>query len=106
MAHTVIDDLTAAVDMQAGAVVSKVVCREPGVNVTVFGLDAGEGLTEHRAARAAVAQVISGRLRFTADGDEMDAGPGFWIYIAPNTRHALTAVEPTVMLLTLLTVGE
>jgi quercetin dioxygenase-like cupin family protein len=102
MAHTVIEDISTAVDIQAGAVVSKVVCREPGANVTVFGFDSGEGLTEHQAARAAVVQVISGRLRFTADRDEMDAGPGFWLYMAPNTPHALVAAEPTVMVLTLL----
>jgi quercetin dioxygenase-like cupin family protein len=52
-------------------------------------------------ARAAVVQVITGRLRFTIDGDELDAGPGFWLHMAPGTPHSLVAREPTVMLLTL-----
>jgi quercetin dioxygenase-like cupin family protein len=98
----VIRDIATAVDIQSGAVVSKVVHRDEGVNVTVFGFDAGQELTEHQAARAAVVQVISGRLRFTADGEELDAGPGFWLHMAPNTPHALVATEPTIMLLTLL----
>ncbi len=55
--------------------------------MTVFGFDAGQGLTEHRAARAAVVQVIKGRLRFTADGEQIDAGPGFWLHTAPDTPH-------------------
>lgn len=46
-------------------------------------------------------QVITGRLRFTIDGDELDAGPGFWLHMAPGTPHSLVAREPTVMLLTL-----
>jgi quercetin dioxygenase-like cupin family protein len=100
--HAVIPDIATAVDIQPGAVVSKVVHRDEGVNVTVFGFDAGQELTEHQAARAAVVQVITGRLRFTADGEEIDAGPGFWLHMAPNTPHALVAVEPTIMLLTLL----
>jgi len=100
--YAVIRDIATAVDIQSGAVVSKVVHRDEGVNVTVFGFDAGQELTEHRAARAAVVQVISGRLRFIADGDEIDAGPGFWLHMAPNTPHALAATEPTIMLLTLL----
>ena len=100
--HAVIRDIATAVDIQSGAVVSKVVHRDDGVNVTVFGFDAGQELTEHQAARAAVVQVISGRLRFTADGEELDAGPGFWLHMAPNTPHALLATEPTIMLLTLL----
>ena len=89
-------------EIQPGAIVSKVVQREEGLNVTVFGFDAGQELTEHRAARAAVVQVLTGRLRFTADGEELDAGPGFWLHMAPDTPHALVATEPTVMVLTLL----
>jgi quercetin dioxygenase-like cupin family protein len=102
MTYTVVNDIAAEVEIQPGAVVSKVVHRDENVNVTVFGFDAGEGLTEHRAARAAVVQVVSGRLRFTAEGEEFDAGPGFWLHLAPDTPHALAALEPTIMLLTLL----
>ena len=102
MTHTVISNIETAVSIQADAVVSKVVHRDETLNVTVFGLDAGQELTEHQAARAAVVQVISGRLRFTADGEAIDAGPGFWLHMAPNTPHSLVATEPAVMLLTLL----
>lgn len=102
MPHTAIDDITAAVEIQPGAVVSKVVHRGDGLNVTVFGFDAGQELTEHRAAKAAIVQVLSGRLRFTVDDTEHDAGPGFWLHMAPDAPHALVATEPTVMLLTML----
>jgi len=101
MTHVAIPDVAAAVDIQSGAVVSKVVHRDESLNVTVFGFDAGQELTEHRAARGAVVQVIAGRLRVVADGAELDAGPGFWIHMAPDTPHSLVATEPTVMLLTL-----
>jgi len=101
MAHVVITDPSQAVDVQSGAVVSKVVHRDEALDVTVFGFDAGEGLTEHRASRAAIVQVLTGRLRFTAEGEELDAGPGFWLHMTPGTPHSLTATEPTVMLLTL-----
>jgi quercetin dioxygenase-like cupin family protein len=101
MSHTAIADAAAVVAIQAGAVVSKVIYRDENVNVTVFGFDVGEGLTEHQAARAAIVQVLSGRMRFTADGEELDAGPGFWLHMAAGTPHALVAIEPTVMELTL-----
>ena len=35
------------------------------------GFDTGEGLTEHTAVRPAIIQVLSGRLRFTVEGDEI-----------------------------------
>lgn len=102
MPHTAIPDVVAEVAIQPGAVVSKVIHRDDGLDVTVFGFDTGQELTEHRAARAAVVQVITGRLRFTADGQELDAGPGFWLHMSPETPHSLAASEPTIMLLTLL----
>lgn len=102
MTHDVVDDVVAAVAIQPGAVVSKVLHRGDGLNVTVFGFDADQELTEHQASRAAIVQVLSGRLRFTADGVVHDAGPGFWLRMGPGTPHALVATEPTVMLLTLL----
>jgi quercetin dioxygenase-like cupin family protein len=100
--HTALDDLAAAVAIQPGAIVSKVIHRDDLTNVTVFGFDTGQELTEHTSGRAALVQVVSGRLRFTADGEELDAGPGFWLHMAPDTPHALVATAPTIMVLTLL----
>jgi len=102
MPHTVIADTAATVAIQEGAVVSKVIYRDEELDVSVFGFGAGEGLTEHQASRPAIVQVLSGRMRFTADGEELDAGPGFWLHMTAGTPHAIVAVEPCRMLLTLL----
>jgi len=101
MPHSLITDPASAVVLQSGAVVSKVVHRDDGMNVTVFGFDSGEELTEHQTGRTAVVQVLSGRLRFTVDGEQLELGPGSWLQMSPNTPHSLIATEPTVMLLTL-----
>ena len=101
MAHTLISDPASEVTIQAGAVVSKVLHRGDGLNVTVFAFGAGEQLSEHQAARTAMVQVLSGRLRFTVDAEELDLGPGSWLHMTPGAPHSLTATEPTVMLLTL-----
>jgi quercetin dioxygenase-like cupin family protein len=101
MPHSLIPDPASAVVIQPGAVVSKVVHRGDGMNVTVFGFDSGEELTEHQSGRTAVVQVMSGRLRFIVDGEQVELGPGSWLQMAPGTPHSLIASEPTVMLLTL-----
>jgi quercetin dioxygenase-like cupin family protein len=101
MPHFLINDPPNEVVIQPDAVVSKVVHRGDGMNVTVFAFDAGQELTEHQAARAAVVQVLSGRLRFTIDGEELELAPGSWLHMAPGTPHSLVATEPTIMLLTL-----
>lgn len=102
MPHLFILDPGAAVSVQPGSVVSKVIHRDAELSVTVFGFDAGEGLDEHQTGRVAIVQVLSGQLRLVVDGDDVDAGPGSWLHMAPGTSHALRATEPTVMLLTLL----
>ncbi len=101
MPHAAIANVASAVVIQPGAVVSRVIHRDEELNVTVFGFDSGEGLTEHRSSQAALVQVLVGRLGFVADGEEFDAGPGFWLHMSPGTPHALVAKAPTLMLLTL-----
>ena len=105
MAPFVLSDIASAVDIQAGAVVSRVIFRDKQTEVTVFGFATGEGLSEHQASRTAIVQVMRGRLEFTADGEQLDAEPGFWLHMQPGTPHSLTAREPTVMLLTLVDAG-
>lgn len=102
MAHTTIKDAAKQVEVQAAAVVSKVVHRDDDIDVTVFGFDAGEGLTEHTTTRPAIVQVLSGRLTFTVEGEEVEMVPGTWVHMGPGAAHSLTAVEPTIMLLTML----
>ena len=105
MAHFVLSDIASAIDIQAGAVVSRVIFHDERTEVTVFGFDAGEGLSEHQASRAAIVQVLKGRLEVSAEGELLDAGPGFWLHMNPGTPHSLTAREPTIMLLTLIDAG-
>ncbi len=102
MTHVVVSSLTDEVKVQPKMVVSKVLYRDEQLDVTMFGFDAGEGLSEHEAGKTAVVEVLSGRLRFTADSEVYDAGPGFWLRMAPHTPHSLIADEATLMLLTLL----
>jgi quercetin dioxygenase-like cupin family protein len=101
MPHFLIIDPLSEVAIQPDAVVSKVVHRGDGMNVTVFGFDAGQELTEHQAARAAIVEVLSGRLRFTVGGEDLELAPGSWLHMTPGTPHSLVATEPTIMLLTL-----
>jgi quercetin dioxygenase-like cupin family protein len=101
MAHSAIPDIAAAVEIQAGAVVSRVILRDGQTEVTVFGFAAGEGLSEHRASRTAIVHLLRGRLELVVDGERLDAEPGFWLQMEPGTPHSLTAREPAIMLLTL-----
>lgn len=98
----VIPDLSSEVDVPLSGTLSRVLHQDDRLRLVLFAFDAGQELTEHRSGSAAVVQVVSGRLKFSASGEKSDLKPGAWLYMAPGEEHALEAVEPTLMLLTLL----
>jgi hypothetical protein len=69
MSRFVHSNVASAIDIQTGAVVSRVIFTDDRIEVTVFGFDAGAGLSEHQASRAPIVQVTKGRLEFIADSD-------------------------------------
>jgi quercetin dioxygenase-like cupin family protein len=70
---------------------------------TVFGghiaLVTDAELKEHESPGAATLHVLSGRVRLTAGADSWDGRTGDLIVIPP-VRHALSALEDSVVLLT------
>jgi quercetin dioxygenase-like cupin family protein len=95
-------DLAAEVEIPTDGTISRVVFRNDRLRVVVFGFDAGQELTDHTAAVPAIIEVVSGRLEVTLGDDQLDATPGTWIHMPANLSHAVVALEPSVMLLSLL----
>jgi quercetin dioxygenase-like cupin family protein len=103
---TRIDDLVAAAHVPERGILSQTISDVDGVRVVLFGFAAGEELSEHTAARAAIIEVIAGTAELVV-GDEAFAGaPGMWVRMAPRTAHSVHATAPLVLLLTLLPEGS
>ena len=66
---------------------------------TMIALTAGSALSEHENPGEATLQVLRGRIRLTAGADAAEGGPGELLVI-PASRHALEALEASVVLLT------
>ncbi|MBV7282650.1 cupin domain-containing protein [Corynebacterium sp. TAE3-ERU30] len=86
------------------ATTSRVLVNNEHLRTVVFSFDAGQVLTEHASPRAVVVQLLDGRLSFTVAGEEHEMHPGDVIYLAPNERHALEALEPSHMSLVMVDV--
>ncbi len=102
MSHTVIPDVTEILDIPDDGTLSKVLYRDDRIRVVGFAFDAGQELTEHTAAVPAVLQVVSGRFKVTLGDDEVVVGPEAWVHMDAHLQHAVVALEPSVLLLTLL----
>jgi quercetin dioxygenase-like cupin family protein len=83
-------------------IASRVLARNGGGNVTLFALDAGQGLEEHTSPFDALVLVLAGALALRIGGVEVRATPGTIVRMPGGVPHALDAPEPTRMLLVML----
>ncbi len=68
---------------------------------TVLALLTDHDLSEHDSPGEATLQVLQGHVRLTTEGDAWDGKTGDYVAIPPQ-RHALHAVEDSVIILTVL----
>jgi quercetin dioxygenase-like cupin family protein len=99
---TVIANVAAEVEIPPEGTLTRVLYRDEQIRVVVFAFDEGQELTDHSAAVPALVQMVSGRIRLDLAGDPIELEPGSWVHMEANLTHAVLALEPSVMLLTLL----
>lgn len=73
--------------------------HEHGLRQTVLALTSGRELAEHNSPGEATLQVLHGRVRLSTHSDAWEGGAGDFVVIPPE-RHALAALEDSVVLLT------
>lgn len=95
----VLKDLVA---YQDGAVVSRTIVDRTIGTLTVFSFAAGEGLSEHTAPFDAVVQILDGSAEITIAGTVHQVGVGELLIMPAHRPHALRAVQPFKMLLTMI----
>ena len=106
MSYTLIPNVAAEGEVPDDGTLSRVLFRDDNVRVVVFGFDAGQELSEHTAAVPAVLQVVAGRFLTSLGGDTAELGAGAWVHLPAHLAHSLQALEPSVLLLTLLQQGQ
>jgi quercetin dioxygenase-like cupin family protein len=102
--HTILTDLVKTVEIPAEGTLSRVVYKDDRIRVVLFAFDTDQELTEHTASVPAVVQVLSGRLRVTMGEEVVEMTPTDWAHMTANLPHSVLALDPSVMLLTLLKV--
>ena len=90
------------VQYQAGAVVSRTLVKKPTGTVTVFAFDANEGLSEHTAPFDAFVFIVDGEAEVSIAGAPFRVHTGEMLRLPANRPHALRAVQPFKMVLTMI----
>jgi quercetin dioxygenase-like cupin family protein len=73
--------------------------HEHALRQTMIALRAGTNREEHESPGEATVHVLHGRVTLVAGGDRWNGSPGD-LLLVPDRRHALEAVEDSVVLLT------
>jgi quercetin dioxygenase-like cupin family protein len=102
MSYKFFEDLAAQAPAPSRGILSLTLSEEAGVELVVFGMAAGERLSEHTAARPAIVHVLKGSAELIVDGDTHALKPGAWLRMATGTPHAIRATAPFVFALYLL----
>ncbi len=103
--YTYIRDLLGEVAVPPDGILSRILDKDAQVNITLFGFDTGQELSEHTASAPAIIQILRGEAALTIASEEREGGAGTWIQVPARTpqqppradagRHALAAVEGT-----------
>lgn len=90
------------VQYQPGAVVSHTLVKKPTGTITLFAFDEGEGLSEHTTPYDAVVHVLQGESEITIGNSVHPVREGEVIIMPAHVPHALKAVRPFKMILTMI----
>ncbi len=95
-------DLAGLIDYQTGAIVSRTLIKKATGTVTLFAFDQGQELSEHTAPFDALNQVLDGEARITIAGNPLQLSAGAMVIMPADKPHAVQAVGPFKMLLTMI----
>jgi quercetin dioxygenase-like cupin family protein len=87
---------------QKGAIVSKTLVEKETGTVTLFAFDQGQALSEHTAPFDALVQVTDGQAEIRIAGVPYHVGEGQMIVMPADHSHALKALTPFKMMLTMI----
>lgn len=93
-------DLKDAVAFEKGKVVSMTLAQRADLSVTLFAIDAGEGLKTHSAAGDAMVVALEGEAEIVVGEKPFTVGAGKSIVMPATIPHSVRAATPFKMLLT------
>lgn len=92
-------------EIPTDSIISRTIYTDPQLKAVLFGFAAGQELSEHTAATAAILYFVSGKASLRLGADRMEAQPGTYVHMQANLPHSIHADTDTIMLLLLLRSG-
>ena len=100
------NDISALVDYQSGAVVSRTIIEHKTGTVTLFAFDQGQGLSEHTAPLDALVHIIDGEALITIAGEPITLKAGEVTIMPADQPHTVKALSRFKMMLVMIRGNE
>lgn len=94
-------DLADDIQINTDAIVSRTLRKSAELNLTIFAFDLGQGLSGHSSPMDAYVQIITGKMEITIGEQKVTLSTGQLTFMPAAIPHALEALEPSKMLLTM-----
>ena len=88
------------VEIESGRVNSRTLSQTPGCKMTVFAIDADEGMSSHAASGDALITVLEGTGEITVNNVPNQLSAGESIVMSAGAPHSVRGVTPFKMQLT------
>lgn len=99
-AFTFLADLCSpTVEITPDSIVSRSLTKEDGFNATLFGMDAGQEMSEHSSPQDAMIYFISGEIELTLGDERITSEPCSWLHMPGGLPHSLKANTPATFIL-------
>lgn len=94
--------LANSIQVNTEAVVSRTLVKKTTGTITLFAFDKGQELSEHSAPFDAMVHVLDGEVELLIGGMPVRASAGEFVVMPANIPHAVKALTPLKMLLTMI----
>lgn len=93
-------ELKEQIQVEKGTIVSKTLVNSDFMTMTIFAFDAEQGVSTHAAPGDAFVVCLEGKAEVELNGEKLTIEAGQSLIMPANAPHALKAVTPYKMLLT------
>lgn len=81
---------------------AKAVLDVASAKIVTFEFETGDVLNDHAARHPVLIQVVRGRVELELPDRQVELTPGAVIHLTPMLRHAVKALEPSTLAVTML----
>ena len=89
------------ISYQEGQIASKTLAQNKNVSLTLFAFDKDEEISSHQSTGDAMIQVLEGKARIMVGKEFFEVSEGESILMPHDVDHAVYALEPMKMCLTI-----